>query len=137
MSTASVQPVLSKILVGLTILIVEDSKIIRGVYETYLTELGCHLAFAEHGWDALEYLRGGDPHLILLDMDMPQMDGATFLRYFSCSSSFRRVPVVIVSSRTKEEEIGEKVLRLSRGYIQKPFGPLVLRHTVQTTVRRV
>ena len=62
---------------GISILIVEDSKIFRGIYEIYLSELGCELSFAVNGWEALEYLKHREPNIILLDMDMPEMDGPT------------------------------------------------------------
>ncbi len=119
---------------GVSILIVEDSKIFRGIYEIYLSELGCELAFAVNGWEALEYLKHREPNIILLDMDMPEMDGPTFLRYFRQTSISKRIPVVIASSRDPNQ-VEQPALSTAVGYLKKPFGPAKLRDIVQNNVK--
>lgn len=112
-----------------TIMMVEDCNVICEFYKIYISRMGYDLLRAENGWKALDLLKEHTPELILLDMDMQDMDGPMFLRYFSCSAVSKSVPVIIASSRTKAE-IDDTTIRLASGYLQKPFGPIALRNVM-------
>ena len=62
------------------ILIVDDEASIRGLLTEYLTELGFETAFACNGLDALERVRNFDPHLLIMDLVMPEQEGIETIR---------------------------------------------------------
>ena len=62
------------------ILIVDDEAPIRGLLTEFLTELGFETAFACNGLDALERVRNFDPHLLIMDLVMPEQEGIETIR---------------------------------------------------------
>jgi len=81
----------------------------------------CELEVAEHGLDAQDMLQGGyTPDLILLDLNMPVMDGPTFLEWIKSDSRFSAIPVVILTTSGNELDINTAWSRQCSAYIQKP-----------------
>jgi CheY-like chemotaxis protein len=87
-----------------SILIVEDTADLRELYMGVLEDSGYHVICAEHGEEALRMLEGlgGDPCLVLLDMMMPVMDGAEFIRVLRDTHRLAALPVVLVSALTMD-----------------------------------
>ena len=82
-----------------TVLVVEDDPDIRDVLREMLEPEGYEVATAEHGEDALAWLRTHlAPCAILLDLMMPVMDGPTFLRALRAEGSLSDIPVVVLSA---------------------------------------
>ncbi len=81
-----------------------------------------HIVF--NGEDALEYLKNPqieNPLIILLDLNMPKMDGFEFLEIIKQNNSFKRIPVVILTS-SREEQDKSKCFEMGvSGYILKPI----------------
>ena len=105
------------------ILIVDDSKLIHSMYEQLLTaKYSCEIFHAMDGVEALFKLsKGGGVDLILLDIDMPVMNGIQFLTRRAEEKNYSHVPVIVVSTRSAEEDI-KTCLRLgATAYILKPF----------------
>jgi CheY-like chemotaxis protein len=98
---------------GKRVLVVDDEAAIRYTVEDALSEVGYHVATAEHGAQALEEVSRARPHVILLDLMMPVMDGWTFLRH--CTD----IPVVLMSAsyNLRSAEPREPV----KGILPKPF----------------
>lgn len=103
-----------------SVLVVDDmtdhlkliAKIIGGQYKT---------ALAKSGVQALKYLESNTPDLILLDIQMPEMDGYEVLRRIRNNSATSKIPVLFVSSGMTQE-ISIKCTELNaQGYIKKPF----------------
>src|SRR5262249_3308241 len=88
-----------------TILIVDDSPSVRRVVSGVIQRAGWHAVTAKNGLEALESLQQSAtlPHLILLDVEMPRMDGYEFLSVLRASDAFRRIPVVMLTSRSGEK----------------------------------
>src|SRR5262249_12855346 len=85
---------------GKRILVVEDDAFARGAMSTLLEAEGYQITSAANGWEALGQLRGPVlPHLILLDLVMPVMDGLEFCRRQSKDGRLTNIPVLIVSAR--------------------------------------
>src|SRR5919202_5750110 len=95
------------------VLVVDDEPAIRYTVEDALSEAGYHVATAEHGAQALVEVSRSRPHVILLDLMMPVMDGWTFLNH--CTD----IPVVLMSAtyNLKAAEPREPV----KGILSKPF----------------
>jgi CheY-like chemotaxis protein len=92
------------------ILIVEDEKDLRDVYELILTHSGYEVAVATNGAEALNAVNEYNPSLVLLDIFMPVMDGKTFLEKLDISN----YPdlTVIVCSNTSDKNLMDEMLKL-------------------------
>ena len=84
---------------GEKILIVDDSKTIRKILATSLTKVGYQVEFAENGQEGLEVFAQTNPDLVLLDVDMPIMDGFSMLENLKEVSSFSS-PVLFLTRKS-------------------------------------
>jgi DNA-binding response OmpR family regulator len=115
------------------ILICDDQPDIVNALKIYLAPEGYKLFEAYTGQQALEMVRSGDFHLILLDIMMPQMDGITATAKIR---EFSNVPIILLTAKSETED---KVLGLNVGaddYITKPFVPLEVLARVRSQLRR-
>jgi chemosensory pili system protein ChpA (sensor histidine kinase/response regulator) len=105
------------------ILVVDDSPSVRRVVSHLLKRLGWTAVTAKDGLEALELLHhsANRPDLVLLDIEMPRMDGYELLTTLRCQEQYRAIPVVMVTSRTGEKH-RQKALELgASGYVSKPY----------------
>lgn len=110
-------------------MLIDDSAAMRAILRSVLRDLGFHtIEEASDGQDALSRAGAFGPHLILVDLDLPVLDGASFVR------AFRRlhagVPVLIVSADASREGVMEAIRAGASGYLVKPFTPGALRERV-------
>jgi DNA-binding response OmpR family regulator len=116
-----------------SVLVVDDDADVRALVSTLLTQAGYLVAEAPDGRAALKALYGQRPDLVMLDVNMPDLDGwATLERIRDVSD----VPVVMLSARGQELE---KVRALRAGaddYVTKPFGRQELLARVESVLRR-
>jgi len=90
------------------ILIVDDDKEIRNLFRRVLTTEGFSIREAGDGQEALDMVRGNPPSLILLDLDLPVLDGADILAVLR--EQFPDIPVIVVTA-FGDSELMEKALR--------------------------
>jgi len=113
---------------------VEDDPKTRAMVALYLQREGYDVATAEDGVRALEVAREREPHLVVLDLMLPRMDGLAVCRALRES---RTVPgIIMVTARTTEED---KLAGLDLGaddYVTKPFSPRELMARVRAVLRR-
>ena len=88
-----------------TCLIVDDSRIIRKVARRIIEGLGYEVDEAADGAEALAYCIGAMPDVVLLDWNMPVMDGITFLRRLRAASGGDRPKVLFCTIETRPERI--------------------------------
>ena len=115
-----------------TILVVDDEPQIHRFLRPALTAAGFVVVSAATGAEALATLAKSTPELVLLDLGLPDMDGAAVLQRIRAVS---QVPVVILSARESE---AEKVAALDAGaddYVNKPFGIAELMARLRTALR--
>lgn len=106
------------------VLAVDDSFVILKAYKPILRKYGCEIVDAMNGLQALKLLRNEkDFDLILLDIDMPGMNGIDFLVNFRAAGIYNHIPVIIVSTDRKEKDTQKGLSLGARGYIKKPFRP--------------
>jgi len=124
-------------------LIVDDSAVMRKVLQRALKETGLGLTEvdgATNGQEALEYLRaqresGEGVQLILCDINMPMMDGLTFLEQAAQEELIADVPVVIITTEGAERLVLRAIAAGARGYICKPFTSDQVRSRIQPLLR--
>jgi CheY-like chemotaxis protein len=110
---------------AINILLVDDSPSDRSLVELAFADSKIlnHLMEAEDGEDALAVLRDPEqprPDLILLDLNMPGMDGRQFLRAVKADEDLMTIPVVILTSSVAEDDVAESYRNHCAGYVRKP-----------------
>jgi two-component system, chemotaxis family, chemotaxis protein CheY len=119
------------------VLLVDDSSLIHQMYRLVFGRYGCKLEVAMNGQQALDALSTqGDIDLVLLDINMPVMNGVEFLERCSLDGLTDKAPIVVVSTEGKEADT-LRALRLgARGYLTKPFTASQLHEMVHKLVPR-
>ncbi|MFZ5803138.1 MAG: response regulator transcription factor [Candidatus Omnitrophota bacterium] len=104
----------------LTVLIVEDDIELHTLYGLYLRGESFKILPAYNGHDALRTLAECIPDVIILDMIMPDMDGAAFLKEMHGNPAWKNIPVIIASVN---EKVPDHVMQLQNIYtvLRKPF----------------
>ncbi|MBL8956859.1 MAG: response regulator [Myxococcaceae bacterium] len=86
-------------LVGRTVLLVDDDTDARAAFEELLTTVGCKVLTAANGLDALDLLKAGArPAVMVVDLEMPLMDGQRFCEACDKNSSFASIPRVLLTA---------------------------------------
>jgi two-component system chemotaxis response regulator CheY len=104
-------------------IVVDDSKAMRSVLRRMLAECGVEaIGEADNGRAALTLLREYDDlDLALVDRNMPEMDGLEFVREVRADASLAGITIVMVTSETSAESIGEALDSGVDEYLMKPF----------------
>ncbi len=113
------------------ILIVDDSSLLHQMYKlVFMRYKGCKVISAMNGLEALDKLSQEEGiELVLLDINMPVMNGLQFLQNIQNDGNHKGLPIIIVSTEGKEEDTLRGLSMGARGYIKKPFQPAEL-HTM-------
>ncbi|HEX7127380.1 MAG TPA: response regulator [Thermodesulfobacteriota bacterium] len=116
---------------GKRILVVDDVKLFRDLVHVVLGGTGYEILSAENGREALEIARRERPDLVLLDLYMPEMDGAATCRAIRGEPDLADVPVIMVTSGGDPNEVARCVEAGCDDYVLKPIrrGPLVRKIT--------
>ena len=107
-------------------LVVDDSRVIRHVARDILEGLGIATAEAEHGLAAVQFCRTTVPDLVLLDWNMPKMDGISCLRVLRAMPLEPRPLVVMCTTESGLAKIQEALESGADEYIMKPYNRDVL-----------
>jgi two-component system chemotaxis response regulator CheY len=115
-----------------TCLVVDDSRVIRKVARRILEDLGFETAEAADGVEAMAWCRTDMPEAILLDWNMPAMDGLEFLKQLRKTPDGDRPVVVFCTVENDPEHINEALEAGADEYIMKPFdGDIIQSKLVQ------
>jgi len=106
-----------------TILFVEDSNSVRTVMGCTLTREGYDVIPACDGQDALTKLDGCKIHLIISDVNMPNMDGLTFVKAARQLPAYKFTPIIMLTTETQEAKMNEGKAAGVKAWIVKPFQP--------------
>lgn len=110
-----------------TILVVDDHRLNRIVLSQSLQAEGYAVEMAENGRQALEMLSAQPFDVVLLDLLMPEMDGYQVLEQMKASTTWRNIPVIIVSSLDEMDSILRCIEMGATDYLPKPFDAALLR----------
>jgi two-component system chemotaxis response regulator CheY len=106
-----------------TVLIVDDSASIRQVVSITLKGAGYHVIEGCDGKDALTKLDGRKVHLIISDVNMPNMDGITFVKNVKQMPAYKFTPVIMLTTEAGEAKKEEGRAAGAKAWVVKPFQP--------------
>ena len=114
-----------------TVLVVDDSVTVRKVTSRFLERQGITAVVAKDGIDAIEILQELTPDLILLDIEMPRMDGFEVAMQVRFNQRLRDIPIIMITSRTGEKHRARAFEVGVNEYMGKPFQEKELLHNIQ------
>ncbi len=106
-----------------TILIVDDSASLRQVVKLSLSGAGYEVIEACDGVDALTKLDGRKIHLIISDVNMPNMDGITLVKSVKTNPDYKFTPIIMLTTESQEEKKAQGQAAGARAWVVKPFQP--------------
>jgi two-component system chemotaxis response regulator CheY len=103
-------------------LVVDDSRATRSIISKMLKEMGFQVFEAAHGREALDFLkRTGPTDVLLVDWNMPEMNGYDFLCAVRNTPAYEQVPLMMVTSETEVSQMAKALQAGANEYIMKPF----------------
>lgn len=122
-----------------TVLAIDDSSTDRAIMKKCLKTLGVTVLEASNGLEALDIVKNGDKQLdaVLVDIEMPKMDGYTFASEVRKYNKFRNLPLIAVTSRNSKTDRMRGVESGMTEYITKPYTPEYLINVVRRNINLV
>ena len=118
------------------ILLVDDSKTMRKIQKSVLSQLGyTEIEEACDGQDALSKIGAFEPELLLVDWNMPNMDGLTFVKKFRQND--KTTPIIMVTTETERARVVEAIKAGVNNYVVKPFTPDLLSQRIKETLEKI
>jgi len=122
------------------IMVIDDSATIRASVEMTIKPMGYPIEHAENGIDALDKIKsikssGNDVAICVCDINMPQMDGITFIKEFRKNDKY--TPVIVLTTEAEEGKIEEGKAVGASGWLVKPFRPEQLYSVVERFIKAV
>ncbi|MFT6254289.1 MAG: chemosensory pili system protein ChpA (sensor histidine kinase/response regulator) [Granulosicoccus sp.] len=113
------------------VMVVDDSVTVRKVTTRFLEREGFDVITAKDGVHAIEILRDQTPDIILLDIEMPRMDGFEVARRVRANPNIKHLPIIMITSRTGEKHRQTGLAAGANEYMGKPFQEDVLLDNIQ------
>jgi len=108
-------------------LVVDDSRAMRAILTRLMTGLGFEVSQAGDGAQALAVLAAGlRPDVVLVDWNMPVMDGLTFVRTVRSRQELRDIPLMMVTTESEQGQIVRALAAGAHEYVIKPFSDEVI-----------
>lgn len=117
-----------------TIMIVDDSASLRQVVSIALRGAGYDVLEGHDGKDALAKLKGQKVHLIISDVNMPNMDGISFVRALKQLPVYKFTPVIMLTTESHEAKKQQGQAAGAKAWVVKPFRPEQMLNAVQRLV---
>lgn len=122
---------------GGRVLVVDDSAVNRMILTKALSADGHTAITAEHGLEALEVLQSDGEHgidVVLLDLEMPELDGYETLARIKADDRLRHLPVIVISSVEELDSVVRCIENGAADYLPKPFDAAVLRARLNSSL---
>jgi two-component system, chemotaxis family, chemotaxis protein CheY len=121
------------LIVGKTIMVVDDSATMRSLVSSYVAELGDYETVeAASGFEALKLLPTKKIDLIITDINMPDINGLELINFVKSSSIYSHIPMIIITTERGEADRQRGLSLGAREYIVKPFSSEEIRAAVET-----
>jgi two-component system chemotaxis response regulator CheY len=108
---------------GKTVMVIDDSASLRTVVRMTLQDAGYDVLEADDGLTALKLLDGRKVHMAVCDVNMPGMDGITFVTQARQLPAYRFLPVVMLTTENQQSKKEQGKAAGARAWIVKPFSP--------------
>jgi adenylate cyclase len=118
------------------LLVVDDNRVNRLLLGRLLEQMGHTVTFAENGREALDALRQRRVDLVLLDIEMPEMDGYQTLEALGADQNLRYIPVVMMSSVEEVDSVARCIEMGAEDYLFKPVNPVLLKARVGSSLEK-
>ena len=120
-----------------TVLVVDDSRIMRTIVKSHFSELRipCNYLEAEDGEKALDMLWKNPVDLILLDWNMPKLLGIEFLKKVRSMETYKNLPIIMVTSEKARYNVIEALKMGATDYIVKPINAKIFGEKVSKVMR--
>jgi two-component system cell cycle response regulator len=119
-----------------SLLVVDDNSMNRIMLSRYITKLAYRSSLAENGRQALERLQAEPYDLVLLDVQMPEMDGYQVLEHLKADPRLRDIPVIMISAVDELVSVVKCIELGAQDYLPKPFNPVLLRARLTACLER-
>lgn len=117
------------------IMLVDDSKTMRSIQKSVLGQLGyTQIEEACDGQDALSKVGAFQPDLLLVDWNMPNMDGITFVKHYRATN--KTTPIIMVTTESEKTRVIEAIKAGVNNYVVKPFTPDALSQRITETLSK-
>lgn len=117
------------------ILLVDDSKTMRNIQKGILAQMGhTQVEEAQDGLDALSKVFNFQPELMLVDWNMPNMDGLTFVKQYRAKGG--KTPIIMVTTEAEKTRVIDAIKAGVNNYVVKPFTPDVLSQRITETMAK-
>jgi DNA-binding response OmpR family regulator len=117
------------------VFIAEDDRNLLELLTTRLSLAGYETSFGRDGWEALDGIHSTRPVAIVLDVNMPRLDGFGVLRHLRKSPAVANIPVMMLTARNAPGDIKEALVLGARDYLAKPFNDAMLLARVARLLR--
>jgi chemosensory pili system protein ChpA (sensor histidine kinase/response regulator) len=118
------------------IMVVDDSITVRRVTQRLLEREGYRVMLAKDGVDALEQIEGQRPDLMLVDIEMPRMDGFDLTREVRANEATKSIPIIMITSRTADKHRNVALGLGVNAYFGKPYQEPVLLAAIESLLNR-
>jgi len=120
------------------VIVADDSRMIRNIIDKTISTIGCEAIHATNGREVLDLLgtRSEEVEMILLDWNMPVLNGLDVLKFMQNNGQYRNIPVLMISTESEEERIAQIMNAGAWGYLSKPFTPERLITTIRRTLEK-
>ena len=106
---------------GRKVLIVDDAQVDRSNLEKIVSEAGHQALLAESGVQAIERAKRDKLDLILMDVNMPEMDGFAATRKLKSDDATKGIPIIFVTGKNQKADLAWGQMLGAKGYITKPY----------------
>lgn len=136
-SQTSNLPSIDPIFASFSILVVDDSRTLRRILIRELNSLGFqNIIEAADGLEALETVRSKQVDLMLLDMEMPELDGLGVLTELKSDDIYKSLPIIVISGADQFEKTIKCIEIGAEDYLPKPFDPILLRARIFSSLEK-
>lgn len=119
-----------------SVLIADDDEDIRALVSTILTKAGFHAEAVDGGVRALAAAERERPHIVVLDVRMPDMSGLEVCRQLKARRETATSPILLISAESSTEDVAAGFAAGCDDYLPKPFSPRELVHRVDQLLAR-
>jgi len=119
------------------VIVADDSRVMRNIIDRAIKPIGLETIHAGNGQEVLDSLEihGQDISLILLDWNMPVMNGLEVLESMQGNNLYQNIPVLMVSTESEKEKMDKAIEAGAKGYLSKPFTSEALMSLIRSTIQ--